>query len=327
LKNKGDEASNVLLTDTLPLSTTFAHFIAQPTGGVTQVAAAPEQLTWNGTVSANQAITLTFVTSHTGVYSEIFTNTAQFFHESNGQSGLAAAQVMIEVPHLIISDAVASESAGTMHFEVALSGVSAEPVTVQYTTSDDTAQVGSDYLTKSGTLTIPAGMVSITLTIDLLDDDLAESNEQFVVTLSEASNALIEDSTGLGTIQDNDAPGLTVAPPSLTLSEGSTATYTIQLSKGPTSDVVLDLITDNQLTVAPTSLTFTPATWDLPQTVLVTALDDQLAEGSHTGLITHTVSSGDALYKNLVPLTLTAYLTDTVLPEKQFLIYLPLVVK
>ncbi len=68
------DASSVLVTDTLSTATAFDHWINKP-GGTVQ---AGNAITWTGTVTANQAVTLTFVASHTGSYGDIITNTAYY---------------------------------------------------------------------------------------------------------------------------------------------------------------------------------------------------------------------------------------------------------
>ena len=47
-----------------------------------------------------------------------------------------------------------------------------------------------------------------------------------------------------------------------------------------------------------------------PQVVRVSAVDDNVAEGPHTGLVTHTVASTDADYNNLAVPDVTANVID-----------------
>ncbi|MDX1976691.1 MAG: ExeM/NucH family extracellular endonuclease, partial [Pseudanabaenaceae cyanobacterium bins.68] len=91
---------------------------------------------------------------------------------------------------------------------------------------------------------------------------------------------------------------------------GATDTYTIALNSAPTSDVTINFNTGSQVTVSPASLTFTSANFATPQTVTVTAVDDALAEGLHTGTITHTATSADAAYNNITIGSVTANITD-----------------
>ncbi len=95
-------------------------------------------------------------------------------------------------------------------------------------------------------------------------------------------------------VVDNDTRSVTLSKDSLTIDEGSTGTYTVQLDTQPTSDVTVTINdpTNTDVTADPATLTFTPDNWDDPQTVTVTAKeDDNGAEDRAT--VTHTVSGGD----------------------------------
>jgi hypothetical protein len=60
--------------------------------------------------------------------------------------------------------------------------------------------------------------------------------------------------------------------------------------------------------VAPTSLSFTTGNWATPQTVTVTAVDDSIAEGAHTGNISHSANGGG--YTGVSIASVTASITD-----------------
>ena len=101
LSNTGvSDALGVLLTDTLPVSVTFARWVTRPTG--TNLTA--DQLTWSGSVTAGQAIRLEWVVTHTGDYGERVSNVAQYSHASSSGSAQAAFAV-IGPPHLDLSPA------------------------------------------------------------------------------------------------------------------------------------------------------------------------------------------------------------------------------
>ena len=61
------------------------------------------------------------------------------------------------------------EGAGQMVFTVSLSEPAAQDVFVNYTTVDGTATAGADYGAVSGTLTIPAGSTTATITVPIYD--------------------------------------------------------------------------------------------------------------------------------------------------------------
>ncbi len=92
------------------------------------------------------------------------------------------------------------------------------------------------------------------------------------------------------------------APPTVVLTEsggltavseaGATDSYTVALSQAPSATVSFTATPDAQLQLSPSSLQFTTANWNTPQTITVSAVDDSVVEGPHTGMITHSVSGG-----------------------------------
>ncbi len=73
LSNTGvGDAIDVLLTDTLPLSVTFAHFVGQ----IVNLSYADGAVTWHGDIAAGHALTFTFAVTHTGGYGDVIVNTA-----------------------------------------------------------------------------------------------------------------------------------------------------------------------------------------------------------------------------------------------------------
>ena len=93
------------------------------------------------------------------------------------------------------------------------------------------AASSNDYTAASGTLTIPAGQTTGTITVLVNGDRLGEPNETFVVNLSAPTNATLADGQGIGTILD-DEPRISINDVAVT--EGNTgtvnATFTVSLS-------------------------------------------------------------------------------------------------
>jgi hypothetical protein len=99
-------------------------------------------------------------------------------------------------------------------FTVSLLQASRQTVTVKYATADDTAmKADKDYQKTSGTLTFNPGEVSQTVTVLVNGDTEEEPDETFYVNLSNATNAGISDSQGLGTIKNDDPAGAGEEPP------------------------------------------------------------------------------------------------------------------
>jgi len=129
-------------------------------------------------------------------------------------------------PTLSIDDAsVVEGDSGTVNatFTVTLSAASGQTVTVNYATADGTATSGSDYTAASGTLTFTPGQTTRTLTVAVLGETVPEANETFFLNLSGATNAIIADNQGIGTITNDDVP-VTVSPAGGALPGGTVAT-------------------------------------------------------------------------------------------------------
>ena len=113
----------------------------------------------------------------------------------------------------------------TAVFTVTLAPISAHPLAVTYATANGTATAGSDFTSTSGTLNFPAGTQTQFITVTLLSDTDDESNETFLVNLSNPTNADLLDGVGEGTIIDDDGlPSLTIS--NVSVSEGNTGTET-----------------------------------------------------------------------------------------------------
>jgi hypothetical protein len=103
---------------------------------------------------------------------------------------------------------------------------------------------------------------------------------------------------------------------------GDTDTYKVVLARPvgqkPTADVTIALYnTDGQVTAADDAnpanafLVFSPGNWNAFQRVHVTAIDDGVVEGLHTGEITHSTSSSDPSYHGISGIeSVTANVTD-----------------
>ena len=106
------------------------------------------------------------------------------------------------------------------------------------------------------------------------------------------------------TAPGTSAPGVMVSPANglVTTEAGGTATFTVRLNAPPSTDVVIPLATSStkEGSIAPTSLTFTPANWMTAQTVTVRGVDDAVADGDQPYFIRTLPiqASGDSAYDN-----------------------------
>ena len=90
-----------------------------------------------------------------------------------------------DLPALNFSTATASaaEDVGTITVTVTKTGTTAVPLSMYWTTADDTAAHPGDYTAQSGYLEFATGDTTKTLTIPIVDDNTAENTEAFKVQL------------------------------------------------------------------------------------------------------------------------------------------------
>ena len=101
--------------------------------------------------------------------------------------------------------------------------------------------------------------------------------------------------------------GVTTSEQVIAVPEGGSNTYSLLLSSPPASNVTISvsLPSDNDLSIDLLTLTFTTTNWATPQTVTVTASEDDDAVTDDAVLITHTMSSGGSAVMPSVRATIT----------------------
>ena len=171
--------------------------------------------------------------------------------------------------------------------------ISASPQTLTFTSSDwDTAQ-------------------TVTVTAD--DDSIDEDQEQATLshTVSGYGSVTSADSVTV-TVTDNDTAGVTVSPTDVIVTEGASQPYTVVLTSQPTADVTVTIGGESgDVSVNPSSLTFTAMNWNGTQTVTVSAAEDIDALADPAVTLTHTVSGGDYGSVSADDVTVTVAENDT----------------
>ncbi|MDX1744367.1 MAG: Calx-beta domain-containing protein [Halobacteriales archaeon] len=208
-----------------------------------------------------------------------------------------------DVSSVTVNDASTVEG-GDLAFDVTLGNPVQGGLTVDVTLSDVTATGGDDYDSVVGTLTFEgtAGEVEH-FTVATIDDAIVEETETFTVNL-DASNGSVDDAdTGTGTINDNDAAGLTVN--SVTETEGTGLTFTVRLGSAVQSGLTVDVtLTDMEATGGTQPLT-SPEDYDNvvgqltfagtageTEQFTVETLDDLIFEGTETFIVSLNASKG-----------------------------------
>jgi hypothetical protein len=106
-------------------------------------------------------------------------------------------------------------------------------------------------------------------------------------------------------------PGVIVAPTELAVVEvGPPVSYTLALNRAPSSDVTITISGDSQVTVSHNVVVFTPANWNTPQAIMVTAVQDGIDEQPHQATIHHTAQSADGRFDNIAVQDVVVNITD-----------------
>lgn len=158
------------------------------------------------------------------------------------------------------------------------------------------------------------------ITITRVDDDVDEGTST-PITLITGNPSAPGDATYnaleagdvadvAGQVNDDDTAGITVTPGDTQTSEGGdTGDFDVVLDSEPTADVSVVVFSSDSSegTVnPPTTLTFTSANWDTPQTVTVTGVDDALVDGDITyTIVTQAATSADPFYAGINPADVT----------------------
>jgi len=195
-----------------------------------------------------------------------------------------------EPPVVAISNTTLVENAGYATFGVTLNNPFSEDVSIPWNTVGGSAAAGSDFTSSSGSLTIPAGQTSGTISVPINNDSDDETDETFSVQLGTPSNATIGDGSGLATIFDNDTP--TGSMPTVSIDSAGPieegyggAIFTVTLSQAINKTVRVHYATGLGTAIPGTHYTSTSG--DLyfapnvtTQYVTVTWTDDTMYEGS-----------------------------------------------
>jgi len=306
ITNNGDAyAYQALLTNTLPSNVTFANWLTQPDGAAYDNSS--HTITWQGTLTASNAISFTFVMTHTGGANETITNPVLVDHPTGAVSATGTT-VVLPLPIADLADTTVAEAGGQATFTVTLSATTRKSVSLRYTTSNNSANASSDFTAATNApLTIPAGVQEKTFTIPVNNDDIDENEERFLVTLTSPTNATLGEASGTAVINDDDTAGNVVAPNTLTLREpNATGNFTITLTSQPESSVTVGLTSADttECSVQPT-VVLNAQNWRTGVAVPINVVDDDVVDGDQPCVVQTVVSSSDSHYNNMAMTELT----------------------
>ena len=149
-----------------------------------------------------------------------------------------------DLPIVSVADAQASESDAAVVFDLQLHAPGLDPASLAYTTvvrsseGDRAASPGEDYTTATGTIDIPAGATTATISVPIIADTADEEDETFLLVLTTPNNLEFRDTVAVGTIVDDD-DGYWIRDRSVWENAG-TMDFTVQRDHTDTSPVTVN---------------------------------------------------------------------------------------
>lgn len=131
-------------------------------------------------------------------------------------TAVAALAPLASAQNIAIDNATVTEGdsgSQTITFPVTITPAAGVPITLTVGTASGSATAGADYVAISaGSVTIPAGASSFGIEVTILNDLVVEAAETFTIAIRDPSSGTVVTGQALGTILDNDAAVLGLAP-------------------------------------------------------------------------------------------------------------------
>ncbi len=240
-------------------------------------------------------IVLEAATSSDSTYSGVNPDDVNVTNRDDETAGLIASTI----------SGYTTEEGGTATVTIRLKKQPTSSVTVESSVTDTTeASVDSSSLT----FTTTNWNSRQTLTVTGSNDSIIDGNQLFELALTSSSTDTnynnLTHAVDIINI-DDETPGFIVSSISGdTAEDGDSATFTVRLTKQPSSDVSIPISSSDTTegSVSSSSLTFTSSNWNTTQTITVTGADDNTIDGNQTfSIILAAASSSDTDYAGLNP--------------------------
>jgi hypothetical protein len=221
-----------------------------------------------------------------------------YYTKAEVEALLAPLRALLPPPSIQASaTSVAVVENGTAAFQIRLSSQPAANISVNVSSSDTGAVIAAPV---NLTFTPANWAVYQTVTVSGVDD-LNVINENVTLTLSGTG---VNQAIVTVAVTDDDVMGIVSGATSVTLSESGSSTFQVRLTAQPSSNTTVTVSSNDQgaATVAPASLTFTPANWNVFQTVTVSGVQDADVLNE---MVPISLSAG-----GMSPVTVMAYVSD-----------------
>ena len=148
--------------------------------------------------------------------------------------------------------------------------------------------------------------INQSVTFAAIDDNIASGDLSFNIKIKPSSTDVLYNNISENiipiTIKDDDLAGIIYDSTSATLNEGQSIIRSFKLKSQPTSNVTLNINsndTNSRLSISKSSLVFTESNWNIEQSVVFTAIDNNIKDDDSDVLVTIKSSSTDLSYHNL----------------------------
>ena len=212
-----------------------------------------------------------------------------------------------------------TESGGTATFTVKLNSQPEAGVAISVSSSNtDEGTVSPSSLEFSTSNWNTSQTVTVT-GVDDSSDPVVDGNSSYKINLGNTvSSSTHYNDLKSGTLElsntDNESPDVTLSSSSLTTSEnGTNATFTVKLDQKTTSDVTINLQSDDpgEGVPSPSALTFTTSNYSSAQTITVQAVDDAFYDDNQSYTIAlKTISGTGTAYDGFDPADVSVTNTD-----------------
>ncbi len=306
----GQTASFTVQLDALPAATVTLNLsLSDPTAGAlstSTLAFAPTN--W----SVPQTITVTGLVNSVTTPESYTVNFAPATSTDTNYGGFQAPSVSLlnipaGTPGIFLVPATGlttTGSGGAATFQAYLNAPPAADVTVGFSSSNPAQGVVAP---ASITFNSTNWNTAQTLTVTGLDDGVVDGNIGYQIVAAPAvSTDANYNGYNAGSVSvvnlENDIAGVSVSCGStITVLEGYTTSFTVALTAPPVSNVTIRYASGDPTlgTVTSAPLTFTPANWNMPQTVLLTGVANPANQGSATFALTGNITTTNYGYSTL----------------------------
>ena len=151
-----------------------------------------------------------------------------------------------------------------------------------------------------------------------IDNSIDDGDVTVSVTIKSSSSDINYNNLSSGftiAVKDNDASGIITDTTSATINEGQYITRSFKLKSQPTSNVILNISsndTNSRLSISKSSLVFTESNWNIEQSVVFTAIDNNIKDADVDVLVTIKSSSTDLSYNNLTSVFMITVKNDDI---------------